>query len=88
MKKAFQKVSILNYILRLLNLFDYKKLFSVRYSHSNALKNEYKEIDNAAKNGLNYVTFHQGNMIMPYINYPFYETDRLKKPFNMQAVKI
>ena len=26
-----------------------------------------------------YVTFHQGNMIMPYINYPFYEVDRLKK---------
>ncbi len=59
--------------------FDYKKAFKVRYSHSNRLKNEYKEIDEAAKNGLNYVIFHQGNMIMPYINYPFYETDRLKK---------
>ena len=59
--------------------FDYKKAFKVRYSHSNRLKDEYKEIDEAAKNGLNYVIFHQGNMIMPYINYPFYETDRLKK---------
>lgn len=58
---------------------DYKKAFSVRYSHSNKLKDEYKEIDDASKHGLNYVTFHQGNMIMPYINYPFYETDRLKK---------
>ena len=58
---------------------DYKKAFGVRYSHSNDLKDEYKEIDRAAKNGLNYVTFHQGNMIMPFINYPFYEVDRLKK---------
>lgn len=58
---------------------DYKKAFTVRYSHSNELKDEYKEIDRAAKNGLNYVTFHQGNMIMPFINYPFYEVDRLKK---------
>lgn len=66
---------------------DYKKLFGVRYSHSNALKNEYKEIDNAAKNGLNYVTFHQGNMIMPYINYPFYETDRLKKAVQYASSK-
>jgi len=57
---------------------DYKKAFSVRYCHNNKLKDEIKEIDTAAKNGLNYVTFHQGNMIMPFINYPFYETDRLK----------
>lgn len=57
---------------------DYKKAFSVRYSHSNNLENEYKEIDRAKKNGLNYVNFHQGNMIMPFINYPFYEVDRLK----------
>lgn len=58
---------------------DYKKTFGVRYSHGNDLRDEYKEIDRAAKNGLNYVTFHQGNMIMPFINYPFYEVDRLKK---------
>lgn len=58
---------------------DYQKAFSVRYSHNCHLKNEYKEIDRAAKNGLNYVIFHQGNMIMPFINYPFYEVDRLKK---------
>lgn len=57
---------------------DYKKAFTVRYCHNNKLKNEIKEIDTAAKNGLNYVIFHQGNMIMPFINYPFYETDRLK----------
>lgn len=57
---------------------DYKKAFSVRYSHSNKLKNEIKEIDNANKKGLTDVIFHQGNMIMPFINYPFYETERLK----------
>lgn len=59
--------------------YDYKKAFSVRYDHNSKLTDEYKEIDRAAKHGLNYVTFHQGNMIMPYINYPFYEVDRLKK---------
>lgn len=58
---------------------DYKKAFTVRYSHSNKLEDEYREIDRAKKNGLNYVTFHQGNMIMPFINYPFYEVDRLQK---------
>ncbi len=57
---------------------DYKKAFSVRYCHNNKLKNEIKEIDIAEKNGLTHVIFHQGNMIMPFINYPFYETDRLK----------
>ncbi len=59
--------------------FDYKKAFGVRYCHVNNFKDEYKEIDDAAKHGLNYVIFHQGNSIMPYINYPFYETQRLKK---------
>lgn len=58
---------------------DYKKAFSVRYSHCDKLEDEYKEINRAAENGLNYVNFHQGNMIMPFINYPFYEVDRLKK---------
>ncbi len=57
---------------------DYKKAFTVRYCHNNKLKNEIKEIDTAEKNGLTHVIFHQGNMIMPFINYPFYEVDRLK----------
>src|SRR5699024_9601217 len=34
---------------------DYKKAFSVRYSHNSKLKNEIKEIDNAYKNGLTHV---------------------------------
>lgn len=66
---------------------DYKKAFTVRYSHNNALKDEIKEIDTAEKNGLNYVTFHQGNMIMPFINYPFYEVDRLKNAVNYAKKK-
>lgn len=57
---------------------DYKKAFSIRYCHNNKLKNEIKEIDTAKKNGLTHVIFHQGNMIMPFINYPFYEVNRLK----------
>lgn len=57
---------------------DYKKAFSIRYHHNNKLKDEIKDIDAAEKNGLSHVIFHQGNMIMPFINYPFYEVDRLK----------
>lgn len=57
---------------------DYKKAFSVRYCHNNNLKDEIKDIDTAEKNGLSHVIFHQGNMIMPFINYPFFEVDRLK----------
>lgn len=57
---------------------DYKKAFSVRYCHNNKLKNEIQEIDTAYKNGLTHVIFHQGNMIMPFINYPFFEVDRLR----------
>lgn len=66
---------------------DYKKAFSIRYCHNNKLKDEIKEIDTAEKNGLNYVTFHQGNMIMPFINYPFYEVDRLKTAVNYAKKK-
>ncbi|MGN0536030.1 MAG: glycoside hydrolase domain-containing protein [Eubacterium sp.] len=58
---------------------DYKKAFTVRYCHNNRLKDENKEIKIAEKNKLTHIIFHQGNMMMPYINYPFYETDRLKK---------
>jgi len=66
---------------------DYKKAFSVRYCHNNKLRDEIKEIDRAEKNGLTHVIFHQGNMIMPFINYPFYETDRLKNAVNYAAEK-
>lgn len=62
--------------------YDYKKQFGIRYSHSNNLKDEIAEIDDAKEHGLNYVIFHQGNNIMPYINHPFYETDRLKNAVN------
>lgn len=57
---------------------DYKKHYSVRYSHNNGLKNEFKEIDRAKKKGLNNIVVHHGNMIHPFINYPFIEAHRLK----------
>ena len=67
--------------------YDYKKQFSIRYSQTDNLTDEIKEIDEASDNGLNYVTFHQGNMLMPYINYPFYETDRLKSAVDYAGKK-
>lgn len=66
---------------------DYKKAFSTRYLHNNKLKNEIKDIDEASKKGLNYVIFHQGNSLMPYINYPFFETERLKNAVRYAAKK-
>lgn len=79
---AFKKNEIREFLFEIhitpLKPIDYKKAFSVRYCHNSRLKNEIKEIDKAKKNGLTHVIFHQGNMIMPFINYPFYETDRLK----------
>lgn len=79
---AFKKDETRNFLFELhltpLKPIDYKKAFSVRYCHNNQLKDEIKEIDTAENKGLTHVIFHQGNMIMPFINYPFYEVDRLK----------
>lgn len=87
----FKKGEIRKFIFQLhitpLKPIDYKKAFSVRYSHNNKLKNEFKEIDNACKNGLTHVIFHQGNMIMPFINYPFYEVERLKNAVSYASKK-
>lgn len=57
---------------------DYIKHFKTRYDHSNHLKNEIKEVDKASKIGLNNMVIHHGNMVHPFINYPFIETERLK----------
>lgn len=57
---------------------DYKKHYKTRYDHNNNLKNEIKEADRASKLGLNYMVIHHGNMVHPFINYPFIETEKLK----------
>lgn len=57
---------------------DYKKHYSVRYSHYNNLKNGYKQVDEAAKLGLNYVNIHHGNDLHPFINYPFIEAESMR----------
>lgn len=66
---------------------DYKKYYSVRYSHYNDLKNGFKQIDEAAKLGLNYVNIHHGNEYHPFINYPFIETEKLKHLAQYAAFK-
>lgn len=66
---------------------DYKKHYSTRYSHSNHLTDERKEVDRAAENGLNNVVIHHGNMVHPFINYPFIETERLKALVDYAATK-
>lgn len=77
-KKGEQRNFVFEIHMTPLKPIDYKKTFSVRYLHNNSLKNEIKDIDAAVKNNLSHVIFHQGNCIMPYINYPFYEVDRLR----------
>ncbi len=66
---------------------DHQKMFGVRYDHNSSLKDAKAEIDEAAANGLNYVTFHQGNYIMPFINYPFYEVPALQEAVRYAAKK-
>lgn len=58
---------------------DFAKHYGVRYSHNNNLKDEIKEVDRAVKNNLNNVVIHHGNMVHPFINYPFIEFERLCK---------
>lgn len=66
---------------------DYKKHYKIRYYHSNNLKGkEYKHLDIAKSKGLNYFNVHHGNELHPYINYPFIETERMKK-FVQEAKK-
>lgn len=66
---------------------DYKKHYSVRYSHYTQLKNEYKQVDEAEKLGLNYINIHHGNEVHPFINYPFIEVQRLKHLVQYAAYK-
>lgn len=59
---------------------DYKKHYATRYYQSYHVGNrEYKHLHRAEKAHLNYFNVHHGNALHPYINYPFIETERLKK---------
>lgn len=59
---------------------DYKKHFTERYYHSNNMAGkEYKHLEKAQKIGCNILNIHHGNELHPYINYPFYKNERLKK---------
>lgn len=66
---------------------DYKKHYAVRHSHYNNLKNGYKQVDEAAGLGLNYVNIHHGSEYHPFINYPFIETENLKHLVQYAAYK-
>lgn len=62
-----------------LKAIDYQKHYATRYDHSNHLKDEYKELRRAEKNKLTHMVIHHGNAVHPFINYPFIETERLKR---------
>ncbi len=57
---------------------DYKKHYSVRYSHNDHLSNGANEIRRAKANGLNYINVHHGVPQNPILNYPFLEAKKLK----------
>lgn len=67
---------------------DYKKHYSIRYYQSYHVGDrEYKHLKRAEKAHLNYFNVHHGNSLHPYINYPFIETERLKKFIDTAAQK-
>lgn len=56
---------------------DLKKHFSMRFYHKLFDANEW--FDKAKVGGANIINVHHGNDLNPYINYPFFETEELKK---------
>lgn len=80
LKKGERRVFRYEWFLTPYKPIDYKKHFAVRYYHSNDMKGrEYRHLEKAEKLGLNYINVHHGNDLHPYINYPFIETQRLKR---------
>lgn len=60
--------------------FDKHRAYGVRYYHSNRLPDDLeKVVSTAARKGLNCIVVHHGNLTHPFINYPFIETERMKK---------
>lgn len=87
LKKGERRVFRYTIFLTPFKPVDYQKHFSVRYYHSNKMKGrEYRHLAKAEKLGLNYINVHHGNDLHPYINYPFIETQRLKR-FVREAAK-
>lgn len=56
---------------------DLKKQFNMRFYHK--LFDSKIWFDMAKKGGANIINVHHGNDLNPYINYPFFETEELKK---------
>lgn len=87
-KKGERRVFRYEWFLTPYKPVDYKRHFAVRYYHSNQMKGkEYKHLAKAEKLGLNYLNVHHGNELHPYINYPFIETQRLKRFVEAAAQK-
>ena len=57
---------------------DYKKHYETRYYQDEHLKNIDDDIKEAANLKFNYITYHHGTPVNPYINYPFVENKALK----------
>ena len=88
LKKGERRVFRYEFFLTPYKPVDYKKHYAVRYYHSNAMKGkEYKHLKKAQKAGLNVINVHHGNELHPYINYPFIETERLRRFVRVAAEK-
>lgn len=88
LKKGERRVFRYEFFLTPYKSVDYKKHYAVRYYHSNAMRgNEYRHLKKAEKAGLNVINVHHGNELHPYINYPFIETERLKRFVQEAACK-
>lgn len=88
LKKGERRVFRYEFFLTPYKPIDYQKHFAVRYYHSNAMKgNEDRHLKKAEQHGLNYMNIHHGNDLHPYINYPFIETERMKRFVQAAAQK-
>lgn len=79
-KKGQTKVFSFEICLTPFKPINYKKHFTERYYQSYHIGGkEYKHLKTAEKVGCNIFNVHHGNELHPYINYPFFRNERLKK---------
>lgn len=66
---------------------DIRKQFSSRYYHTYRCESPEKWLETMKETGANIINIHHGTDLNPYINYPFYETEALRR-FTDQVHRI
>lgn len=88
LKKGEKRVFRYEIFLTPFKPIDYARHYATRYYQSYHLGDEeYQHLKKAEKAHLNFFNVHHGNSLHPYINYPFIETQRLKRFIDTAAQK-